>query len=268
MLKFQRFEAAPALRNFVQGYWYLEAGAVPDALNFVPDGYSEICFNLSPGAPTSAGFIGQITGKFVTTLPPFAQMLYVKLYPWTPYLLFQTPLFELTNQLIDLEVLTADRDFRRMAGALHSAETLPQRIALLDQIFLKKLANPAQNNPFLNFAAKQILHSNGTVSIESLSTQVHASRRYLEKKFKTHIGMTPKQYARLIRVKKASILLLNKKFRGCLSAVSDELEYYDHSHFLKDFKTIVQQTPTDFLRQNGNIQLDGMDAYLGQWDYS
>ena len=80
--------------------------------------------------------------------------------------------------------------------------------------------------------------------------------------------MSPKQYARIIRVKKASMYMLDPGFTGNLQTIADALQYYDQSHFLKDFKAVVRQTPTAFLQQQPNFPIEGIKAYLGQWDYS
>ena len=61
--------------------------------------------------------------------------------------------------------------------------------------------------------------------------------------------MSPKQYARLIRVKKASILMAGNSFMGNIGAVATNLHYYDQSHFIKDFKTVIGQTPSQYLKE-------------------
>jgi|GEM_PF-4611064 len=49
--------------------------------------------------------------------------------------------------------------------------------------FLKKLAVSPVGQHFLPFAVQQIYAANGTVGIDCLTTQIHASRRYVEKLF-------------------------------------------------------------------------------------
>ena len=130
------------------------------------------------------------------------------------------------------------------------------------------LNNKPYDHPFLQFAVSQIFATNGTTSVDSLRNNISASRRYVEKLFKKNIGLTPKQFARLIRVKKASIFLQQKDFNGFLYSVSESLNYYDQSHFLKDFKMVVGSTPTQFLSKQSSLKIEGIESYLAQWDYS
>ena len=133
---------------------------------------------------------------------------------------------------------------------------------------MKNLPVGEMECPFLNFAIQKIYNSNGTTSIDGLRQNIAASRRYVEKLFKKSIGLTPKRYARLIRVKKASILMQHEDFDGSIAGVAAALDYYDQSHFLKDFKMVVRKTPTQFLKTQAAMPMEGVGEYLRQWDYS
>ena len=97
-------------------------------------------------------------------------------------------------------------------------------MTLLDAFFLKKLAEQKDQNSFLQFAVRQIYNSNGTISIDSLTKHVHASRRYVEKVFKERIGMSPKEYAQIIRVKKTSMYLLDPRFNFNIREIADRAD--------------------------------------------
>ena len=280
MLKFTRVEPAPELRQFIQGYWQIETGAQTEVLDLVPDGHPELVFLLSSTRVATlsiyeksmevpnAGVIGQLTNRFISVLSPHSKLMFIKLYPWTPFLLFQTPIFQLNNKITELEALTSDPAFRRLVDMVGTVENIQVAKNKLDRFFANKLNKNICDQPFLQFAVKQIFATSGTSSIESLRSHISASRRYVEKLFKKNIGLPPKQFARLIRVKKASLFFQQKDFSGRVSKVAEALNYYDQSHFLKDFKTVVGRTPTQFLSQQSDFRIDGLDCYLEQWDYS
>ncbi|MBP8239813.1 MAG: helix-turn-helix transcriptional regulator [Saprospiraceae bacterium] len=279
MLTFTQKKSNPALRHYIHSYWLIEAGDKPEILALVPDGYPEIFFTLQGSVQifsggknwqqySAAGVIGQVTNRFSFGMAAFSKVLFVKLYPWTPAALFRLPTWHLNNEAQEIAVLTNDPAFRLLTDQVYSTENIDRSVALLEAFFLKKLASAAHESPFLQHAVRQIYASNGAVCIDTLTQKIHASRRYVEILFKEKIGLTPKQYARLIRVKKATIMMLNPDFSGQLSSIASSLNYYDQSHFLKDFKAVVQQTPTGFLQQQLNFQLADVESYLGQWDYS
>ncbi len=247
----------------------------------VPDGYPELFFVLNASLKmeqfsgeknwvqhTEGGLIGQATAQFAFKPTPFSKMFFVKLYPWTPQQLFGIPAWQLNDLALDLGAVTQDPAFRQLSERVCSGENLEDIVTLLDAFFLKKLAEQKDQNSFLQFAVRQIYDSNGTISIDSLTKHVHASRRYVEKVFKERIGMSPKEYAQIIRVKKTSMYLLDPRFNFNIREIADRLEYYDQSHLLKDFKAVMGQSPTAFLQRQVIFSEPDLMSYLDQWDYS
>lgn len=280
MLQFRHLPPHPALHDIVRGYWLLEAGSTPISLDLVPDGYPEWFFSLEHRVSykmvggswqqfSAAGLIGQLTGTFSMEVPAFCRLLSVKLYPWAAQTLFGLPAWELTNLAPELEALTSCRELRALADRIGRESAFEKIKLLLDHFFLEKLGSKPEmaGNPFLRFSVQKIFNSQGTLSLDGLTGKTQASRRYLEKQFKMHIGLSPKLYVRIIRVKKASICLLDPTYRSNLATIAASLDYFDQSHFLKDFKSIVGKSPTAFLA-DASFPLDNMEAYLGQWDYS
>jgi len=281
-LKFEQKKPHPALRNLIRSYWMMENTGKAESLDLlVPDGYPELFFILNESlkmqqfsgekqwAPhKEAGLIGQATAQFAFQPMPFSKMLFVKLYPWTPKLLFGIPAWQLNNQALDLGAITSDSAFRELGEKLSTAPHLTDIAALLDAFFLKKLIEINGHNSFVEFAVRQIFSSDGAISVDRLTNQVHASRRYVEKVFKDKIGISPKQYAQIIRVKKASMYLLDPRFNFNIREISNRLEYYDQSHLLKDFKAIMGQTPSAYLQKQVVFSTPDLLSYLDQWDYS
>ncbi len=279
MLQYERYLPEPALQHMIQCYWEVHTGAQPQVLDLVSDGHPELIFPQYAGlqlevageqrhAVPMMGLIGQLTRRTFLFLPPNNRITFIKLYPWTPHLLFRAPSDILVNNVTDLEGLPQQSYYRDLSHSLRSVEELKSVIPQLNLFFLRQLALVQPDAPFIQFAVHQIFRTNGTLPIDTLRKKIHASRRYVEKAFKKHVGMTPKQYARLIRVKKASLLLLEDDFCGNINQVAASLGYYDQSHFLKDFKQVAGRTPTSFLQQQGSLPLDKKETYLQQWDYS
>lgn len=247
----------------------------------VPDGYPELFFILNESLKMQqfsgekqwaqhkeGGLIGQATGQFAFQPTPFSKMLFVKLYPWTPKLLFGIPTWQINNQALDMGAITPDPAFRELSERVGCAQNLTDIAILLDAFFLKKLTEIKGHNSFVEFAVRQIFSSDGTISVDRLTSQVHASRRYVEKVFKDKIGISPKQYAQIIRVKKISMYMLDPRFNFNIREISNRLEYYDQSHLLKDFKAIMGQTPSTYLQKQIIFSTPDLLSYLDQWDYS
>jgi AraC-like DNA-binding protein len=281
MLTFIQRKPDTSLCNYIQGYWLISSGAYPENLDLVPDGYPELFFPLSgyiampmfSGSkhwdnPVQPGLIGQASRRFPFEIGANSKILYVKLYPWAPHCLFRIPATVLNDFAVEAQAIQQDPELHRLSNDIMEALDFESVVQRLNTFFLGKIRQISTENIFLQNAVKQIFHTNGMVSVDALNSRIAASRRYVEKIFNTQVGFSPKQYARIIRIKKASILLLDPKYSGQINTIAASLDYYDQSHFLKDFKSVVQQSPSLFMRQQLNFSPSEMEAYLSQWDYS
>jgi transcriptional regulator GlxA family with amidase domain len=83
------------------------------------------------------------------------------------------------------------------------------------------------------------------VKVNELSQQNQINRRQLVRKFSTSIGLSPKQLSKTIRIQSTLKALLAKKPEK-LTDVAYDNEYFDQSHFIKDFKEFTGLTPKEF----------------------
>ncbi|NNE33133.1 MAG: AraC family transcriptional regulator [Winogradskyella sp.] len=86
----------------------------------------------------------------------------------------------------------------------------------------------------------------GMLSTYELLDHVSFSQKTLETQFKKIIGLTPGKYIRLYR-----FLKLMKKYETKKIDLKDLIymyNYYDQSHFIKDFKHFMNQNPKDYFK--------------------
>jgi transcriptional regulator GlxA family with amidase domain len=83
-----------------------------------------------------------------------------------------------------------------------------------------------------------------------------SKRRQLERNFKKQIGVSPKQLGKVIRLQTALKMLLDQKSEN-LTDIAYESEYFDQSHFIKDFREFTGINPKDFLT-NENLTLSAL----------
>jgi AraC-like DNA-binding protein len=103
-----------------------------------------------------------------------------------------------------------------------------------------------------DFALQQITSSNGLVSIEKLSEKTGYSRRYLEMKFAENVGVSPKTLASIKRFQR--FYQAWGKFQENRFFEQEIYDYYfDHSHFIKEFKRFTGMAPTKFLKNENEF---------------
>lgn len=124
---------------------------------------------------------------------------------------------------------------------------------LLEHFLLNMLNKRSLNHysPEISAALQQIHSLEGNVLISELYKDHFMSERNFRRKFNEYVGMSPKHYATIIKVKSFS-----KRYeleRTAHAPILDELGYTDQSHFNKDFQKIVGVSPTIYFNQLNQI---------------
>lgn len=82
----------------------------------------------------------------------------------------------------------------------------------------------------------------GLVRMDALCAQAAVSARQLDRLFRSHLGLSPKTFARVVRFQRALTML--KGDPGCtLAAVAARCGYYDQPHFVREFKAYAGVAP-------------------------
>jgi transcriptional regulator GlxA family with amidase domain len=79
------------------------------------------------------------------------------------------------------------------------------------------------------------------------------SRRHVTQRFRRQLGLSPKAYARLLRFKHASALLVEEGSVRSLAQVATEAGFYDQSHLTRDFATLAGTTPGAYAADAGFV---------------
>ena len=105
-----------------------------------------------------------------------------------------------------------------------------------DQRLLRKAQTIVENNM-----------SNPLFGVEELAREIGMSRTNLHRKLKSISGLSPSEFIRNMRLKKASILLLNQS--NSVSQVSFSVGFEDHSYFSKAFKKHYGVSPSEYFQR-------------------
>lgn len=154
------------------------------------------------------------------------------------------PLHELLDDSISLADMTGYQDLSAFEERLAIASTNIQRINLLEQFLLAKLTY-SKPDLLIVTALHKIHTAKGILRIKELANSLYISQDAFEKRFRRVVGISPKQFCYIVRMK-ASV---NDGLKtNLLSELAFNAGYFDQAHFNKDFKLFTGQTPTDFLR--------------------
>lgn len=112
---------------------------------------------------------------------------------------------------------------------------------------IKKLSEKRTDNLVFNLT-NSINNNYKDVKINRLAKELNLSRRHLLRRFSDSTGLSPKQFAGIIRFQKALYL---KREGYHWSDIAEECGYYDQSHFIKEVERYGGTTPEKiFLKTN------------------
>lgn len=242
------------LAGFVESIWHFE-GAIANARErHLPNGLFELVVQLGDGFHyendgmrqrcPAACVAGLQTGSTVIEAPPRSCVLGMRLYPAGAYAVIGSPLHESTGRLVDLDDLVgrASRDLVQRTLDSPDAES---RVLGAARWIAARIARSRGIDPRVVWSAARIDRSHGIVSIARIQEQTGFSKKRLLQIFREQIGVTPKLYARIVRLRRA-LTLLHEGGRSPadIAAVAG---YYDQPHMNLDFRELAGLAPGDFL---------------------
>lgn len=91
----------------------------------------------------------------------------------------------------------------------------------------------------------------GMLAVSELIEKIPFGQKTLETQFKKMVGLTPAKYIRVHRF--INLMKQYEKNNINLKDLIYMYDYYDESHFLKDFKSFTSKSPKEFFKENFSI---------------
>jgi AraC-like DNA-binding protein len=243
-----------ALRSTVKAIWFARSTQASEAFDepIVPDGCVELVFNFAdafvpcdvgPAAPQpNALLVGQMTGPAHVRPTGRVDLVGVRFWPAHAGRLLRARMSDLRDQLLPAESVLG-RAASTLFWEMGEASDAPGRLARL-AAGLRGLgrAGSIEAPPAVTATLAAIDRTHGRVRIERLAQLTGITRRQLERQYDAHVGLRPKEYARIVRVQHALHVLRSQKMtRG--ADVAALCGYADQAHLIRDFRQLVGQTP-------------------------
>ena len=156
------------------------------------------------------------------------------------------PLHELFEDSVPLDHFAGYRDLSFIGEQLAAARNNIQRIAVIERFLLSKLYHH-RPDPLITAALEKIHAAKGIIKIKELTKTLYISQDAFEKRFRRVVGVSPKQFAYIIKMKAVVNSALNKR---SLADIAFDAGYYDQPHFNKDFKLFTGLTPMEFIKSS------------------
>lgn len=256
-MNYTTFEPHDDLSPFIKCYWVLDAPKMDLSIKqrIVPDGCMEMIFhygdifhqylNETEAIPQPRSFIfGQITRPLYIEPTGSTGIFAVRFHP-DGFIPFATlPIRSIRDRAVALEDLFG-RDGLLLAAAVIGALNNEVRIRLVESFLIKQLGKPDKIDHVIKSSVEVLMQLKGHLSVTALSGEININRRQLERRFSAVIGISPKQLSKVFRLQAALKILISQEFDS-FADLAYQADYFDQSHFIKDFQEFTGVSPAKF----------------------
>lgn len=193
--------------------------------------------------PEGVYFCGQITQALSLNILSETKATMIQLFPWTPAWFGISNAYLFTDKICRAnEVINfKELNFDVLIG-------LKNEIVC---IYLAKIFSPLfRRSPNIELISKSIqliLDDRGNITVASVARSMKCSERHLQKLFQSFIGINPKLFINIIKLREAldHIVYPNDK-PETMTRLALTNGYYDQPHFNNAFSSFVGKTPKKF----------------------
>jgi AraC-like DNA-binding protein len=149
---------------------------------------------------------------------------------------------ETTTDLTGL--LGTPSELERVLDRLASAPDHRTRVRIVEEYLVGHLP-VSTPDPLVSAAVDWLERTTPLPRVDHLARRVGLSQSALERRFRRVVGIAPKRFASLIRLRRAVEL---RHAGHSLTSVAQEAGYFDQSHFIHHFRRATGRSPDAYFR--------------------
>jgi AraC-like DNA-binding protein len=225
-------------------------------LPFFADGYPGIMYQetkngllVSPYEKKMPAFFlyGQTLKPIELIMEGSYRLIIIQLYPFVLQKFFGLEPKSINDSCYDLLQL----EMPEIHGAVNQIQTecnTLKRIQILTQFLHSVFEEKKQHLDYkIRQSIQLILDHNGQLTVGELCNETGLNERTLERRFLNEVGVSPKQFSRIIQFQQSLEQLTEKEYDKLTDIVYSN-GFTDQSHFIKVFKSFTGKTPKLFLK--------------------
>ena len=249
-MRYEEFEPAAELATVVNSYWAFsvpEDAPMPFDHRVIPDGMVSFAYIRSRYFQRLA-YVGPRTEAHNPPTHPGDIVWGIRFQPGVMKALFGVSPGSLRDQVGDARSLVPD-----FAGPLFErlkAASGPENAAgIFDQTLIELVEKVEFRPDSLAPAIRRVGETDDTVS--AIAEASGLSERQFRRRFIELVGLTPKEFARVRRLRRSAIRLVEDSLGW--AAIAAESGYADQAHLSRDYLKMMGVTPTSLAERLARI---------------
>ena len=165
---------------------------------------------------------------------------------------FSMPMTEVSNQVLPLDDLWR-RDGETLRERLLQAPSPASMFAILEEVLLRRLV--PETDPAIQFAIAALQQG---AAVSEVASRLGLSKRTLERRFSSQVGIAPKRFARVRRVQRV-LSAVRRSAAPDWCALAARYGYADQAHLIHEFRDVADITPSQYkphsARRNNHVPI-------------
>ena len=262
---YQQYRPSTLLADLVECYWIVRAPAntLSKQERLIPGGRIELIFNFADplswlltrentqGVVMQNAFLmGPRDRIYYAYGPGTIDMAGIRFKPGGLAAFTQVPVLTILNRVVPAEYIFGSVA-NNWQALLYEMKTDEDKINLLDKLLLQAVKNDDPDMQMVNRVLKTIRTNTSPMHVQSICDTTGWYYKKLERAFQKNAGYTPKHYCKIVRFNKALRLMANSS--RSLTEICYDCDYFDQSHFIKDFQQFAGTTPGSFKKEENRV---------------
>lgn len=254
---YQRIRPCPELARYINCYYVFDDGGLFRKMEVttLENGITEMMIHL--GDPTifynksrnirnqyRISLTGQYLDNVVMVTTGHTRIISVNFKPGGMHAIFGIPQYFYESKNISLADIES-RSSGLLWEELMEHQEITKRIQILEDFLIRHVRRSKLPVTEMSRIAEYIRAYRGQISVHLMAGMAGMSERTFSRRFRSQIGLSPKQYAEILRLNSVCLDLANSGKQDLLT-IALQHGYYDASHLINSFKNYLHLTPSEF----------------------
>jgi len=239
---YKEIKPSEGINNLIDSFWTFSKNKTSENFKVLPDTCADLIFDLNQNKYFLSGIM---THYQLTELTTESNLIGIRFKTEMFGSLSKIPLNETKNLQVELSQIFPTKTLNRL-NQLNELGTITDKVNFLESFVETTFKdNHRKQDQLIISVAQNIRSLNGIVTIKDVAKSHHISLRQLERRFKSYIGLTIKEFSNIVRYNNAkkSIATLSET---SLLEIAFNMGFFDHSHMTNEFKRISGENPSYF----------------------